>query len=93
MGQGMSGGGGIPGMGFLQMFMNSMGGDNGGGGGNPLAPPTAGNPPASPDQGANPLFKQNAGYSQPMPLFGNMSDSNLAAYMKANGIRSPQGPK
>lgn len=98
MGQG-SGGGGIPGMGFLQMAMNGFGGgDKGGGPQQPAAPggltaPPAGNPPASPNQGANPLLKMMPGYSSPMPLYGNMEDDDLLSYMAANGIRKPQGPK
>lgn len=81
MGQG-SGGGGIPGMGFLQMFTNMFNGDKGGG-------PGGQTPPGG---SANPLFQSTPGYSQPIPLFGNMSDDDLTAFMANNGIRQPQGP-
>ena len=94
MGMGGGGGGEIPGMGFLQMFMN-QGKDKGGGGG-PQPPAYGGTPPGgTPGQpapgGAQPAFKQTPGFSQAVPLFGNMEDDDLAAYMAANGIRQPQG--
>lgn len=95
MGMGGGGGGGeIPGMGFLQMFMN-QGKDKGGGGG-PQPPAYGGTPPGgTPGQpapgGAQPAFKHTPGFSQAVPLFGNMADDDLAAYMAANGIRQPQG--
>ena len=59
------------------------------GGGQGDQPPA---PSSAPPAGPSPLMKPMPGYSQPMPMFGNMSDADLAAYMAANGIRMPQGP-
>ncbi len=88
--------GSIPGMGFLQMLTN---GGKGGGGGSSVAPPgappvggTPGQPMPTPSPGgAQPGAAQTPGYANPISLFGNMSDDDLATFMAQNGIRQPQG--
>ncbi len=87
--------GNLPGMGFLQRLTN---GGNEGGGGSPAAAPGTPPPAATPggvpptSTGPNPALKTMPGYSQPLSMFGNMSDQDLAAWMAANGVRQPQGP-
>ncbi len=91
MSMGGGGSGDLPGMGFLQMLTNG-GNSSGGGGGGEAPPPVYGNTtPGTPAPGG-PQMKMTPGYAQPIPLFGNMSDADLAAWMTANGVRQPQGP-